>query len=119
MFSADFGNWIWSRARFHFPNAIQLLDIYHAGEHVASAARAGWGEGSATAKQWKSSARDMLLQKGGPRAVIRALTRVLRAGTAANAEELRKEFRYLFTNRLRMPYAELHERGLPIGSGAV
>ena len=119
VFAADFGNWIWSRVRFHFPNAIQVLDIYHAGEHVASAAKACWGEGSATARRWKSSARDMLLQKGGPLAIVRALTRVLRAGTATDAEEVRKEFRYLFANRHRMPYAELYERGLPIGSGAM
>ena len=61
----------------------------------------------------------MLLQKGGPRAILRALTKLLRAGTAPDAEAVRKEFRYLFANRHRMPYADHIERGLPIGSGAM
>lgn len=119
LFAADAGNWIWNRVRFYFPEAIQLLDIYHAGEHVGSAAIACWGEGSASARVWRSRARELLMQKGGPRAVLRALVRVLRAGNAVDADKVRKEFRYLYSNRHRMPYAELHEKGLPVGSGAM
>jgi hypothetical protein len=117
LFVADGARWIWDRVPFYFPTAIEVLDVYHAGEHVASAASACWGEGSPTAKLWRSRAREMLIQKGGPRDVMRALARVLRAGNAVNADQVRKEFRYLFTHRHRMPYAELQQRGLPIGSG--
>ena len=59
----------------------------------------------------------MFLQKGGPRNVLRALARVLRAGTAVDADQVSKEFRYLYAHRHRMPYAKHHESGLPIGSG--
>jgi len=119
IFSADFGNWIWNRARFYFPNAIQVLDIYHAGEHVSSAGNAYWGRDSDCAKAWKSRCRERLMQKGGPRTLLHTLMRMLRAGNAADPEELRKEFRYLYQNRHRMPYFEHHEKGLPVGSGAM
>ncbi|MGH9420282.1 MAG: hypothetical protein ACRD3J_09930 [Thermoanaerobaculia bacterium] len=119
IFSADFGNWIWNRVRFYFPNAIQLLDIYHAGEHVGSAGIAYWGRDSDGAKDWKLRARDMLMQKAGPPNLLHGLMRMLRAGNAADADELRKEFRYLYANRHRMPYFEHHEKGLAVGSGAM
>jgi len=117
VFAADGAKWIWERVRFHFPMALQVLDLYHAGEHVASAASACWGEGSAAAKMWRSRAREMLIQEGGPRDVLRTLVRVLRAGNAVDADQVRKEFRYLFTHRHRMIYAKLRARGLPLGSG--
>jgi len=59
------------------------------------------------------------MQKGGPRTLLHTLMRMLRAGNAADPEELRKEFRYLYQNRHRMPYFEHHKKGLPVGSGAM
>src|SRR6266700_3098923 len=44
LFVADGARWIWDRVRYYFPEAIQVLDLYHAAEHVASAATACWGE---------------------------------------------------------------------------
>lgn len=117
LFVADGARWIWDRVRLHFPKAIEVLDIYHAGEHVASAAAACWGEGSSEAKLWRSRAREMLMQEGGPQHVMRRLVQVLRTGDAVNAGQVRKELRYLFTHRHRMPYAKLHAEGFPIGSG--
>ena len=119
IFSADFGNWIWNRARFYFPNAVQLLDIYHAAEHVASAGIAYWGLNSDKGRDWKSRSREMLMQKEGPRTLLYLLVRMLRAGDAVDADALRREFRYLYVNRHRMPYFEHHEKGLPVGSGAM
>jgi len=94
----------------------------------ASAARACWGEGSKKAEFWRIHAREMLLQEAGPRNVLHELIRAHRqlrreAGTAGanrtNYDELRKEIRYLFGHRHRMPYAALKARGLPVGSGAM
>ena len=119
LFVADGARWIWDRVRLHFPKAIEVLDIYHAGEHVGSAAAACWGDGSAEAKLWRSHAREMLMRAGGPQHVLRRLIEVLRAGDVVNADQVRKEFRYLFTHRHRMDYARLHARGFPIGSGVM
>jgi hypothetical protein len=120
LFVADGARWIWDRVRFYFPEAIQVLDIYHAGEHVASAAAACWGDGSENAKLWRRRAREMLMEPQGPKSILRALTQMLRENEqVVNPGELRKEIRYLFTHRHRMDYARLKTQGLPVASGAM
>ena len=119
VFAADGATWIWDRVRMFFPNCIEVLDIYHAGEHLASAAAALWGEGSEQYKQWKRSARDRLLAPGGVRAVLHTLLHGLRSGRPYDAAALRTEFAYLWRHRRRMRYHWLQQRGLPIGSGAM
>jgi hypothetical protein len=119
VFVADGGNWIWDRVGHWFPKAIQVLDIYHAGEHVASAARACWGERSEQAGTWTREARSLLLSTTGVRGLLRQLVRQWREGNIADMAQLRTEFRYLWKHRCRMNYAWLKGRGLPIGSGII
>lgn len=115
VFVADGSEWIWARAGLYFPEAIQVLDIYHAGEHVSSAASFYWGEGSDNAIKWRKQARQMLLADA--RGVIRQIITMLRAKNAKQPEALRRELRYLFKHRHRMRYEELAAQGLPVGSG--
>lgn len=119
LFIADGASWIWRRVALHFPNAVQVLDIYHAGEHVAQAANAIWGEGSPEAVRWRKTARRKLLNKDGPLRILQALSRYLRKGRPKDPAGLRRELEYLSTHRRRMPYYQLHEQGLPVGSGAM
>ncbi len=119
VFCADGAEWIWRRVALWFPEAVQVVDIYHVGEHVGSAAAACWGESSAKARQWKRQARAMLLEPGGPARILRALQRELAHGQPADRETLQTEVNYLYEHRERMPYAKLHAAGLPIGSGAM
>jgi len=120
LFVADGARWIWERAALYFPEAVQVLDIYHAGEHVASAANACWGEGSAEALKWRRAAREMLLLPEGPRDILRTLMRALKKPEhVADATQLRKELRYLYQHRHRMRYHALKQQGLPVGSGAM
>jgi hypothetical protein len=119
LFIADGAEWLWRRVPIYFSGCEEVLDIYHAGEHVASAAVACWGEGSDEAREWRAHARDMLLAPDGPKRVRRKLLAVLCAGKAVNPTQLRKEIRYLFRHRRRMPYRSLQQRGLPVGSGVI
>jgi hypothetical protein len=116
VFVADGGKWIWERVRFYFPEAIQVLDIYHAAEHVGSAAAACWGEGSDLAQSWRGRAREMLLEQSVS-FVLRALLKALRDGEAMDREALLKEIRYLYGHRHRMSYSRIKQQGLPVGSG--
>ncbi len=123
-FVADGATWIWDRVPLYFPNAVQVLDIYHAGEHVASAAKAAWGERSQMAAYWGNHARELLLRPAGVQSVLKALLKRLRehnngADAVVVADDLIREIRYLFGHRHRMRYAKLRENGLPIGSGAM
>ena len=119
LFIADGADWIWWRVGLFFPTAVQVLDIYHAAQHVASAAVACWGEDSPKARYWSERARTMLLAKGGPQRVRQALRHELDNGQPVNAEELRKNLAYLHEHQERMPYAQLHAQGLPVGSGVM
>jgi len=64
VFVADGAEWIWNRIGFYFPKAIQVLDIYHASEHVASGGRAAWSDQSSLALHWAATGIEMLLEKG-------------------------------------------------------
>ena len=119
LFIADGASWIWRRVALHFPNAGQVLDIYHASEHVAQAANAIWGEGSPEALRWRKTARRKLLNKHGPLRILQAFGRYLRKGKPKDPAALRRELEYLTAHRRRMPYYQLHEQGLPVGSGAM
>lgn len=119
LFIADGAEWIWGRASLMFPGARQVLDIYHAAEHVASAAIAAWGEQSARARSWRRQAREMLLRPGGPAKIIATLCAELEQGTPADTKALAREIEYLRRHAKRMPYAELRAQDLPVGSGAM
>jgi hypothetical protein len=119
LFISDGAEWIWRRVQLYFGGAIEVVDIYHASEHVASAAIACWGENSQQAKEWRVHALDMLLADDGPKHVRRKLIRELLSSKAADPEQLRKDIRYLFRHRRRMPYRALAQQGLPAGSGVM
>lgn len=47
---ADGGRWIWKQARENFPGCVEILDFYHASEHLAEIARAWHGDENPKAK---------------------------------------------------------------------
>lgn len=119
VFCADGAEWIWRRVALWFPEAVQVVDIYHVGEHVGSAAAACWGENSPKARRWKQQARAMLLAPGGPARIRQKLRHELEHGQPVDRQKLQTEYNYLHEHRDRMPYAKLHAEGLPVGSGAM
>jgi len=82
VFVSDDGQGLFNRAGQYFPNAIQILDIYHAGEHVGSGADAIWGPGSKQAIDIKERAISLLKEPGGVQRIIRFFLRSLRASRA-------------------------------------
>lgn len=61
---ADGAKWIWGQVAVHLPGAVGVLDIYHASEHLWSAAKAVWGEGTAECRAWVETRRETLLRSG-------------------------------------------------------
>ena len=98
----------WSQFGLHFPKRVEVLDWYHALEHLWAAAKDRWGEDRARVESWVE-ARQQELWEGGVEAVLTAL----RTGEATS------EIHYFETNRHRMRYAEFRAKGYPIGSGTV
>jgi hypothetical protein len=113
----DGARWIWTLAAEHFGERRELVDFYHASEHLWTIARGLYGEGTAAAQAW-GAARCHELRHAGIVPVLAAL-RATRAPTAEGRLLVRRERHYFRTNAARMDYPDAKAAGLPIGSGAV
>ena len=113
----DGAPWIWNLAAEHFGERVELVDFYHASEHLWALAHALYGTGTPAATAWATARLHTLRQEGGG-ALLAALRR-LRPTTAEAKAVLRRERGYFRTNEARMAYPRFVAQGLPIGSGAV
>ncbi len=113
----DGAPWIWNLSHAYFPGAIEIVDYYHAVEHLSDLSKAVWPEGATDAKRWLAYAKG-LLYDGKIGHVLRALRRL--APRRREARDLqRKNLAYFQENRHRMRYAHFRQQGLFIGSGVV
>lgn len=114
---ADGAAWIWNLYAMHFPyNRVEILDYYHASEHLSKAARAGFGEGSPQARSWHKKEAQRLLKKGGVERVLRNLEKPKSSSTQGK-KEIEETIRYFGNNIERMKYYEYRKEGYHIGSG--
>jgi len=115
---ADGAVWIWNLVADRFGEAHQLLDYYHASQHLWVVAAALHGEGTREARQWVEPLLKQL--RGGQAAkVIRRLEQLeWRCGSAA-AETVGRERRYFENHRQRLDYATAAAQHWPLGSGAM
>jgi hypothetical protein len=117
IFLADGAPWLWQIAAAQFPQAIQILDYYHASEHLYTIAHARFGEGSPAAKGWVEARQaELLADQVG--AVLGAIAAWKPKGQAA--KQLRhREFRYFRTNFERLRYGTFRQKGYQISSGVM
>ena len=111
----DGAPWIWGIVALHFPFATQIVDLYHAREHLANLGKAIYGPTSTRAKQ-SAAACSKRLDAGDVEGVIRSMKR-LPTREYQTREEIRRAINYFQTNAERMRYAEFRRRGLFVGSG--
>jgi hypothetical protein len=112
----DGAAWIWKLADDHWTDRIDVVDFYHASEHLAAVAQAAFGD-TPDARTWTARYRHALLT-AGPDPLLAALGS-LTAPTPAARETLRRERGYFRQHAERMAYHTLRLDGLPIGSGAI
>ena len=113
----DGAHWIWTLAAEHFGERVEIVDFYHASQHLWEVAHSVYGIGTVEAATWAKTQR-AALSTHGPGPVLEALARL----TPHSAEEvalLRREREYFRANQARMAYPDFRAQGLPIGSGAV
>lgn len=111
----DGAAWIWNLGDERFDARIEVVDPYHAYQHLHAAARALFGDTPA-ATAWVDRRKADLLTEG-VEPVVTALR--AKAPTVDAAEVLRLERGYFTTNAERMNYPALRLDGLPLGSGAI
>lgn len=117
----DGADWIWhAAARFlaiGSAEIVEIVDIYHAWEHLGTVAAAVFGAGTPAAFAWVEPLKAKLHDDGvGP--IVAALSALTPAATPPN-EEVRKAIGYFTTHAARMDYPGFRARHLPIGSGAI
>ena len=109
----DGAHWIWHLAAEHFPEALQIVDWYHATQYLWQVANAVYGEGTDLAKQWAKARRDELWD-GRVADVLAAFRAQAHVG-----KPVQEAITYYTNNRERMRYPEYRARGIQIGSGVV
>lgn len=60
----DGAEWIWNIANQHFPGAIQIVDLYHARQHLRDLARKLYPNQQTEQERWMSIHKDALLDEG-------------------------------------------------------
>ena len=110
---ADGAKWIWNLADEHFPDAIQIVDRFHAKQHLSDVAKSIYCAGSDLAKQWARQRHDEL-DAGNIDAILDALRM-----HSPQDDEARKCIDYVERNRERMRYPEFEEAGLCTSTGVV
>jgi hypothetical protein len=114
----DGAEWIWNIADDHFPGAIQIVDLFHARQHLWDVARKLYPNQEPEQKRWLAIHQDDLLDEGK----IEDLVAALRAIQSSNPEllgKIRTEADYFDKNTERMRYPKFRAQHLFVGSGVI
>jgi transposase len=105
----DGAEWIRNLVETHFPGAIQIVDLYHARQHLWEVARALYPNDAVQQKAWMKIHQKRLLDKGKIEKLVAAL-RSLRPANAEVVEKIRTEAAYFENNAERMRYPKFRRQ---------
>ena len=114
----DGAEWIWNLAQEHFPSAIQIVDLYHARQHLWELVRKLHPTDEKRQKAWMKKHQERLLDQGKIEKLVESL-RTITFGDAELAEKIRTETEYFERNAARMRYPQFRQQHLFVGSGVV
>jgi len=115
---ADAANDNWDFLHREIPVGHELIDFFHAAEHLGHALATAYGDGSRKTRLRFEELREILLEdKGGVDHVIRSLSYL--HSTYPHRKQIKEELDYFKRHRKRMRYADMREKGLAVGSGPV
>jgi hypothetical protein len=114
----DGAEWIWNLAEQHFPGAVQIVDLYHARQHLWELIRKLHPNDEAKQKAWMRVHQKRLLDKGKIEKLVAAIAS-LHSSNPEVAEKIRLEAAYFKRNADRMRYPEFRAQHLFVGSGVI
>jgi hypothetical protein len=115
IFVCDGAKWIWRLIEENFPQAIQILDWYHAVEYLTPVAQALFHDKDKQT-EWITTMKEHLWFSRTQTVIDRCLVLVDHASASQPAA---KAASYFQNNLARMDYAYFREQGYLIGSGTV
>jgi len=114
----DGAEWIWNLADPYFPGAVQIVDLYHARQHLWDLARRLYPNADAEQKAWIKVHQKRLLDKGKIEKLVVAL-RSIQSTNSELLEKVRTEADYFARNTERMRYPKFRRQHLFVGSGVI
>src|SRR6266478_3985751 len=105
--------WIWNIADDQFLDATQIVDRFHAKQHLSDLGKALYGPTAPRAAQWAERRKEEL-DSGKFPVLLTAIRRQV-----SRSEEARRCLHYFQTHRERMRYPEFHAQGLCTSTGVV
>lgn len=114
----DGAPWIWNLAEEYYPRCVQIVDLYHARQHVSELAKKLHPNDSPTQKAWLAVHQDLLLDEGKIEELVASL-RLIDSTNSDLLEKIRIEADYLETNAERMRYPQFRAEHLFVGSGVI
>lgn len=115
VFVADGAEWIWNLVQTHYPTAVQIIDWFHAAEHLTPVAERVKGTAD-DQRAWLKQMRNELWE-GRLDQVIAACTAQARPECAEDPARIAAH--YFSKNRQRMNYPAYRAKGYQIGSGTM
>ena len=121
IFIGDGAAWVWENCRLTFPGAVEILDFYHASEHVGQLAKALYEEDPAGAASCRERwCHDM--KQTSPASLLTEMRAMLESHpewSEARREAVEAEINYLQSHASRTRYGEYRAKGWFIGSGVI
>lgn len=109
--------WIWNLADQHFPGAVQIVDLYHARQHLWELSAKLFPHDEHARKRWTAVGLSQL-EAGKIEPLVEAL-RELQPQSPDLAKLIKNEADYFERNAARMRYPAFRAQGLFVGSGVV
>lgn len=114
----DGAEWIWNIAKDHFPGAVQIVDLFHARQHLWDLARLLYPNDAKRRNVWIGLHQKRWLDKGKIAKLVAAL-HAIQTPDADLGKKLRNEADYFTTNAARMNYPQFRKQHLFVGSGVI
>ncbi len=117
----DGAAWIWENRRLTFPGAVEILDFYHASEHLAELAKAIYDTDEQAARKlhrrWSSQ-----MKQSSPAKLLEATRRLLDKHPEwpeKKRSDIQSQIDYFEKHSTRTDYGQYRAKGYFIGSGVV
>ena len=115
IFLGDGARWIWDLVTHHFPNAVQIVDWFHACEYLAPVAKVAFASPQQRS-DWIEQVKTHLWQ-GELDAVIACCAQYV--NPQREKDPAQQAVTYFTNNRQRMDYPTYRAQGYQIGSGTI
>jgi len=114
----DGAEWIWNQAQQHFPGAIEIVDLFHARQHLWNLARLLYPTDLKRRNVWIGLHQKRWLDKGKIDKLVASI-RSLKPSDPEMAKKISNEAEYFATNAARMNYPAFRQQHLFVGSGVI